>query len=504
MRAFCINCSIAYEGQQVAQVKTKGKKNAGRTVRFDETLRVNMRPENNIIKVSVLDKGNMSDVVMGAIDIDLSRISASPGFCIYIEHAQPVAFQTKDSKGKAAGTVYLGFAQEGRCQDDNQQQEVEGGERQTVFEIVCCANGHNSGRKYHFKSSDAEAIAVWVRVLKGLIKEKKEALASAVQRNRMETLIFSAKKLRAAQKTQLAMLSAILFGFLMNIVDAQLRPLQASKTAHVLGQIDWVLTAIFCFDLLLNFTADFFFPFFKSGWNIFDAIVVISTIATSFFKDINVGTLRVVRLLRAIKLLNRAGSLKSIIVAMMSAVWPVSNSFVLLTLVSAVYAVVGVNVFGDHSPEFFHDFTQGMFTLFECTTGDGWSDIVRRTSTNALGLNADSNESDHATLDTITALYFSSYMVLSSIVLVNIVIAVLLDGFLNTMAQEREKISDALAAADDDFTLARVMNTILDFRSSNNLAEILSNIYDQLDVDGSGSLSFKEAHAGLKKVPFKN
>ena len=28
MRAFCINCSIAYEGQQVAQVKTKGKKNA--------------------------------------------------------------------------------------------------------------------------------------------------------------------------------------------------------------------------------------------------------------------------------------------------------------------------------------------------------------------------------------------------------------------------------------------------------------------------------------------
>jgi hypothetical protein len=86
-------------------------------------------------------------------------------------------------------------------------------------------------------------------------------------------------------------------------------------------------------------------------------------------------------------------------------------------------------------------------------------------------------------------------MVLSSIVLVNVVIAVLLDGSLNTMAQEREKISHALAAADDDFTLSRVMSTILDFRSSNNLAEILSNIYDQSDVDGSGSLSFQEAHA---------
>jgi hypothetical protein len=233
MWAFCINCSISYEGQRVAQVKTKGKKNAVRTVRFDETLRVNMRPENNTIKVLVLDKGNMSDVVMGAMDIDISKISASPGFCIYIEHAQPVAFQMKDSKGKAAGTVYLGFAQEGRCQDDNQQQEVEGGERQTVFEIVCCANGHNSRRKYHFKSSDAEAIAVWVRVLKGLIKDKKEALASAVQRNRMETLIFSAKKLRAAQKTQLAMPSAILFGFLMNIVEGGLRrtPSEGNKAA---------------------------------------------------------------------------------------------------------------------------------------------------------------------------------------------------------------------------------------------------------------------------------
>ena len=93
----------------------------------------------------------------------------------------------------------------------------------------------------------------------------------------------------------------------------------------------------------------------------------------------------------------------------------------------------------------------------DISLGDGWSDIVRRTSTNALGLNADSNESGHATLDTITALYFSSYVVLSSIVLVNIVIAVLQDGFLNTMAQEREKVSDALAAADDDFTLSRVI-----------------------------------------------
>ncbi len=64
---------------------------------------------------------------------------------------------------------------------------MEGGERRTVFEIVCCANGHNSGRKYHFKSSDAEVIAVWVRVLKSLIKDKKVALTSAVQRNCMKT-----------------------------------------------------------------------------------------------------------------------------------------------------------------------------------------------------------------------------------------------------------------------------------------------------------------------------
>ena len=41
----------------------------------------------------------MSDVIMGAIDIDLSKISASLSFCLYTEHAQPVAFQMKDSKG---------------------------------------------------------------------------------------------------------------------------------------------------------------------------------------------------------------------------------------------------------------------------------------------------------------------------------------------------------------------------------------------------------------------
>jgi hypothetical protein len=51
--------------------------------------------------------------------------------------------------------------------------------------------------------------------------------------------------------------------------------------------------------------------------------------------------------LRAVRLLNHAGSLKQIVYAMFASILPVANSFILLTLIMCIYATMGVNLFGD-------------------------------------------------------------------------------------------------------------------------------------------------------------
>lgn len=60
--------------------------------------------------------------------------------------------------------------------------------------------------------------------------------------------------------------------------------------------------------------------------------------------------------------------------------------------------------------------------MFECATQDGWSEIVRRISADE---DASTDELLHeATIGWVPILFFISFMIIGSIVLINIVIAV--------------------------------------------------------------------------------
>jgi hypothetical protein len=77
---------------------------------------------------------------------------------------------------------------------------------------------------------------------------------------------------------------------------------------------------------------------------------------------------------------------------------------------------MAVTFYGNQREDLFGDFFSSLFTMFQIMTGDQWGDITRelfaQSSTPAL-----------------TAMFFVSYQLLVSFVLVNVVIAVLLDEF---------------------------------------------------------------------------
>jgi hypothetical protein len=79
--------------------------------------------------------------------------------------------------------------------------------------------------------------------------------------------------------------------------------------------------------------------------------------------------LRLMRCFRVFRLFKRIPSLRQIIVALSSSIPPMTNAFLIVLLVTAIYAIVSVTFFSGVDPDFFGTFASAMFTMFQIMTG---------------------------------------------------------------------------------------------------------------------------------------
>ena len=135
----------------------------------------------------------------------------------------------------------------------------------------------------------------------------------------------------------------------------------------------------------------------------------------------NAKLLRLLRLGRVVRLFKTLKSLNRLITAVSKAVVPVCNAFLILFIIAAIYAILGTNFFGEQSPEFFLNFKTSLFTMFQVLSGDGWSDLAR-----SLFARDETDTSGIRKTDNSVAFFFVSYMLINSIMLLNVVVAVLL------------------------------------------------------------------------------
>jgi hypothetical protein len=166
-----------------------------------------------------------------------------------------------------------------------------------------------------------------------------------------------------------------------------------------------------------------FWQFVLSGWNWLD-MVVIGTAVVSIWGQVEAGglvNLRLLRAFRVLRLIRRIPSLQKIVVALYASIPAMSNALALTFMVVAMYSIMAVSFFrikedGGISDRF-GTFGMALFTMFQFSTGDGWTDVVREIN----------NESTLASFG--TSVFFVSFMIIVSIVLMQVVIAVLLEEF---------------------------------------------------------------------------
>ena len=142
--------------------------------------------------------------------------------------------------------------------------------------------------------------------------------------------------------------------------------------AKMLNVIDFWVTMIFTFEMtakILSYGLIFNGPdsYLKSPWNILDFIIVTMSLFLIIFnihgQGGSVKIVRMMRILRPLRMINRNPGMKLVIISMLNAVKDLGTVIVLSTLFLMLFAILGTNLFKgtfyrcnmENIPKIYHD-----------------------------------------------------------------------------------------------------------------------------------------------------
>ncbi|MFE7979963.1 ion transporter [Streptomyces shenzhenensis] len=204
-----------------------------------------------------------------------------------------------------------------------------------------------------------------------------------------------------------------------------------------------ICLAVFTVEILLRLAAHADRPreFWKDPWNFFDLAVVLCAFLPVVRE--NTTVLRLLRLARVLRTARFLPQLRIVLVAVARSL-PGTLSFLLVgALLLYVYAMVGWVFFGTSDPEHYGSVGRAVLTLFLLMTLDGIGDAVR------AGLE----------VSRWSLLYYASYVLLASFVLVNVLIGVVLTSLEEARELERDEARPAPAGPEERRRLAERIAT---------------------------------------------
>lgn len=147
-----------------------------------------------------------------------------------------------------------------------------------------------------------------------------------------------------------------------------------SGAGPVLAAFDRLVLAVFVVEILGKLLAHGW-RFFRSGWNVFDFVIVTVALLPASGP---LAVLRTLRILRVLRLLSVMPRLRFIIEALLHAIPGIGAIAGLLALLFYISAVMATGLFGERFPEWFGTLGNSLYTLFQVMTLESWSmGIVR-------------------------------------------------------------------------------------------------------------------------------
>jgi voltage-gated sodium channel len=180
--------------------------------------------------------------------------------------------------------------------------------------------------------------------------------------------------------------------------------------ASIFSTIHTLVIVVFVIEAALRLTAHYPRPqsYFKDGWNCFDfAIIVLSLMPiTGGFSTIA----RLIRLLRITRLITKSTELRAIVTTLVRSIPSIFNILILLSILFFIYAIVGYHLFRNIDPQHWSSFPIAATTLFQIITLEGWVDVMEPIILN---------------LGPIYWLYFASFILIGTFIVINLFISVI-------------------------------------------------------------------------------
>lgn len=171
-----------------------------------------------------------------------------------------------------------------------------------------------------------------------------------------------------------------------------------------------IVIGVFIVEAALRLTARYPRPqsYFKDGWNCFDFAIIMLSLMPIAGQFSTVA--RLVRLLRITRLITKSTELRAIVSTLVHSIPSIFNILILLSILFFIYAIVGYHLFRNVDPQHWSSFPISATTLFQIITLEGWVDVMEPIILN---------------LGPLYWLYFASFILIGTFIVINLFISVI-------------------------------------------------------------------------------
>jgi voltage-gated sodium channel len=197
--------------------------------------------------------------------------------------------------------------------------------------------------------------------------------------------------------------------------------------------LDSLCLLIFVVEIVLKLFAHGW-RFFKSGWNIFDFVIVgIAHVpATQGY-----SVLRALRILRVLRVVSAAPRLRRVVEGFITALPGMGSVFLLMALIFYIGAVMATKLFGGTFPEWFGDLGRSAYSLFQIMTLESWSMGIVRPVMEVYSW---------------AWAFFVPFIMVTTFAVVNLLVGLIVNSMQDAHAEESNEKTDAYR----DLVLARL------------------------------------------------
>lgn len=167
--------------------------------------------------------------------------------------------------------------------------------------------------------------------------------------------------------------------------------------------------------------------YFRDGWNVFDFLVIVFSLIPATGEYAMIA--RLARLLRVLRLISTIQELRLIVSTLVRSIPSMGHVMLLMSIIFYIYGIMGYQLFHEHDPTHWRNLGISLLSLFRVVTLEDWTDLMYT----AMELHP------------LAWMYFVSFVVVGTFVVINLFIAVVLNNLDEAKAERLRELEQPVS-----------------------------------------------------------